>query len=119
MSLSLRENSGDAAVARSEGGKVSARIRCLGVKNWNARRARSRGIRRIFTFEGCVFLPPTLCVSLGRLTGLHNCGAQSLLHNDIAEIMAKIEALDGIRNKLGEDLLKLQEDELELDDECK
>jgi mitochondrial division protein 1 len=58
-------------------------------------------------------------VPLGRLTRLHNCGAQSLLHNDIAEITAKIEALDGIRNKLEEDLLKLQEDELELDDECK
>jgi len=45
--------------------------------------------------------------------------AQSLLHSDIAEITAKIEALDGIRNKLEEDLLRLQEDELELDDECK
>ncbi|KAI9509879.1 WD40-repeat-containing domain protein [Russula earlei] len=42
---------------------------------------------------------------------------RSLLHNDIAEITAKIEALDGIRTKLEEDLLKLQEDELELDDE--
>lgn len=42
---------------------------------------------------------------------------RTLLHNDIAEITAKIEALDGIRNKLDEDLLKLQEDELELDDE--
>jgi len=31
--------------------------------------------------------------------------------------VAKIEALDGIRTKLEGDLLKLQEDELELDDE--
>jgi len=38
--------------------------------------------------------------------------------NDHPEITAKIEALDGIRTKLEEDLLKLQEDELELDDEC-
>ncbi len=27
----------------------------LGVKSWNVRHARSQGIRRIFTFEGCVF----------------------------------------------------------------
>jgi hypothetical protein len=35
------------------------------------------------------------------------------------EITNKIEALDGIRAKLEQDLLKLQEDDLELDDECK
>jgi division protein 1 len=44
---------------------------------------------------------------------------QSLIHSDIAEITNKIEALDGIRAKLEQDLLKLQEDDLELDDECK
>ena len=44
---------------------------------------------------------------------------QSLLNNEIAEITNKIEALDSIRAKLGQDLLKLQEDELELEDECK
>ena len=43
--------------------------------------------------------------------------AQSLINNDIAEITHKIEALDVIREKLERDLLKLQEDELELDDE--
>lgn len=35
------------------------------------------------------------------------------------EITHKIQALDGIRSKLEQDLLKLQEDELELDDERK
>lgn len=44
---------------------------------------------------------------------------QSLIHSEIAEITNKIEALDGIRAKLEQDLLKLQEDELELDDERK
>ena len=44
---------------------------------------------------------------------------QSLLNNEIAEITNKIEALDSIRAKLGQDLLKLQEDELELEDERK
>ena len=38
--------------------------------------------------------------------------------NEIAEITTKIEALDTIRAKLEQDLLKLQEEELELDDEC-
>ncbi|KAI0307444.1 WD40-repeat-containing domain protein [Multifurca ochricompacta] len=42
---------------------------------------------------------------------------RSLLHNDIVEITNKIEALDVIRTRLEQDLLKLQEDELELDDE--
>ncbi|KAJ7596615.1 WD40-repeat-containing domain protein [Mycena floridula] len=42
---------------------------------------------------------------------------RSLINSEIAEITHKIEALDGIRVKLEEDLLKLQEDELELDDE--
>ena len=37
--------------------------------------------------------------------------------NEIAEITTKIEALDAIRVKLEQDLLKLQEEELELDDE--
>lgn len=38
--------------------------------------------------------------------------------NEIAEITTKIQALDAIRTKLEQDLLKLQEEELELDDEC-
>ena len=38
--------------------------------------------------------------------------------NEIAEITTKIQALDAIRVKLEQDLLKLQEEELELDDEC-
>ncbi|KAF9015415.1 WD40-repeat-containing domain protein [Cyathus striatus] len=42
---------------------------------------------------------------------------RSLINNEIAEITHKIEALDTIRAKLEADLLKLQEDELELDDE--
>jgi hypothetical protein len=37
---------------------------------------------------------------------------------EITEITTKIEALDAIRAKLERDLLKLQEEELELDDEC-
>ena len=44
---------------------------------------------------------------------------QSLVNSEIEEITHKIQALDGIRTKLERDLLKLQEDELELDDECK
>jgi len=39
------------------------------------------------------------------------------VNNEITEITAKIEALDAIRVKLERDLLKLQEEELELDDE--
>ncbi|KAF5338452.1 hypothetical protein D9758_012206 [Tetrapyrgos nigripes] len=42
---------------------------------------------------------------------------RSLINSEIAEITQKIEALDDIRTKLERDLLKLQEDELELDDE--
>ena len=40
------------------------------------------------------------------------------MNNEISEITAKIEALDAIRAKLERNLLKLQEEELELDDEC-
>ncbi|KAF9056430.1 Trp-Asp repeat-containing protein [Panaeolus papilionaceus] len=42
---------------------------------------------------------------------------RSLINSEIEEITHKIQALDGIRAKLEQDLLKLQEDELELDDE--
>ncbi|KAJ3754053.1 WD40-repeat-containing domain protein [Lentinula raphanica] len=42
---------------------------------------------------------------------------RSLVNNEILEITHKIEALDDIRTKLEQDLIKLQEDELELDDE--
>ncbi|KAI0793324.1 WD40 repeat-like protein [Abortiporus biennis] len=42
---------------------------------------------------------------------------RALIHNEISEITNKIEALDAIRVRLEQDLLKLQEDELELDDE--
>ncbi|KAJ7151558.1 WD40-repeat-containing domain protein [Mycena filopes] len=42
---------------------------------------------------------------------------RSLIHSEIAEISLKISALDGIRVKLEQDLLKLHEDELELEDE--
>lgn len=45
--------------------------------------------------------------------------SQTLVNNEIAEITTKIEALDAIRAKLEQNLLKLQEEELELDDECK
>lgn len=41
-----------------------------------------------------------------------------MVNGEIAEITHKIEALDAIRQKLERDLLKLQEDDLELDDEC-
>ena len=44
--------------------------------------------------------------------------AKTLINNEIEEISHKIEALDAIRSKLEHDLLKLQEEELELDDEC-
>ncbi|CAK5264979.1 unnamed protein product [Mycena citricolor] len=42
---------------------------------------------------------------------------RSLINNEIAEITSKIAALDGIRAKLEQNLLKLHEDELELEDE--
>ncbi|TFY70091.1 hypothetical protein EVJ58_g31 [Rhodofomes roseus] len=42
---------------------------------------------------------------------------RALMNNEIAEITHKIETLDAMRAKLEQDLLKLQEDELELDDE--
>ncbi|KAF8887771.1 WD40-repeat-containing domain protein [Infundibulicybe gibba] len=42
---------------------------------------------------------------------------RSLINSEIVEITQKIEALDTIRANLEQDLLRLQEDELELDDE--
>ena len=42
---------------------------------------------------------------------------RALVNNEIEEITLKIDALHTIREKLESDLLKLQEDELELDDE--
>ncbi|KAK7694214.1 hypothetical protein QCA50_001394 [Cerrena zonata] len=42
---------------------------------------------------------------------------RTLVNAEIVEITHKIEALDAIRTKLEQDLLRLQEDELELDDE--
>jgi division protein 1 len=44
---------------------------------------------------------------------------QSLINSEIAEINNKIKTLDSIRERLEQDLLKLHEDELELDDERK
>ncbi|KIJ68810.1 hypothetical protein HYDPIDRAFT_173441 [Hydnomerulius pinastri MD-312] len=42
---------------------------------------------------------------------------RSLIQSEIAEVENKIKALDSIREQLERDLLKIQEDELELDDE--
>lgn len=42
---------------------------------------------------------------------------RSLINSEIAEINNKIKTLDSIRERLEQDLLKLHEDELELDDE--
>ncbi|KAI1797515.1 WD40 repeat-like protein [Ganoderma leucocontextum] len=42
---------------------------------------------------------------------------RTLINNDIDEVSRKIDALDAIRAKLEQDLLRLQEEELELDDE--
>ncbi|KAF8761578.1 WD40 repeat-like protein [Rhizoctonia solani] len=42
---------------------------------------------------------------------------RSLINNEIAEITAKIAALDVIRNNLEQDLLRLHENELELEEE--
>jgi division protein 1 len=44
---------------------------------------------------------------------------QSLINSEIVEINNKIKTLDSIRERLEQDLLKLHEDELELDDERK
>jgi hypothetical protein len=43
---------------------------------------------------------------------------QRLAEAEIEEITHKIEALDAIRIHLEQDLLKIHEEELELDDEC-
>ena len=43
---------------------------------------------------------------------------KSLIHSEIDEITHKIEALKDIRAKLEADLIRLQEDDLELDAEC-
>ncbi|KDQ17489.1 hypothetical protein BOTBODRAFT_171966 [Botryobasidium botryosum FD-172 SS1] len=42
---------------------------------------------------------------------------RTLIHSEISEIARKIAALDAVRERLEGDLMKLQEDELELDDE--
>ena len=42
---------------------------------------------------------------------------QTLINNEIDEVSRKIDALDAIRAKLEQDLLRLQEEDLELDDE--
>jgi len=55
-------------------------------------------------------------LSLHRLT--NEPTPKTLVNSEIAEITAKIGALDAIRAKLERNLLKLQEEELELDDEC-
>jgi hypothetical protein len=45
--------------------------------------------------------------------------SQSLVRGEIDEITHKIRALDDVRQNLEQDLLRLQEDDLELDDERK
>jgi division protein 1 len=42
---------------------------------------------------------------------------QSLIHSEIFEVSAKIDALEDIRRRLEASLLRLQEEQLELDDE--
>lgn len=42
---------------------------------------------------------------------------KTLINSEISEITQKIAALDAIRDRLEQELLNLQEDELELDDE--
>ena len=42
---------------------------------------------------------------------------QSLIHAEISEVFAKIDALEAIRRRLESSLLRLQEEQLELDDE--
>ena len=44
--------------------------------------------------------------------------SQNLIQSEISEVENKIKALDLIRDQLEQDLLKIQEDELELDAEC-
>ncbi|KAF9506983.1 hypothetical protein BS47DRAFT_1489112 [Hydnum rufescens UP504] len=43
---------------------------------------------------------------------------RTLIHAESSEIVAKISGLEALRQKLDKDLLKIQEEELELDDEC-
>jgi hypothetical protein len=59
--------------------------------------------------EGCVVL--MLCIAFADIR-------QHLIHSEIGEITNKITALDEIRARLEQDVLKLQEDDLELDAEC-
>lgn len=58
-----------------------------------------------------------VCAFVSFLYQLSDIAPQTLINNEVAEITNKIEALDAIRAKLEQDLLRLQEDELELDDE--
>lgn len=57
-------------------------------------------------------------VSRTNVNLIGSCAPQNLIHSEIDEITRKIEALDAIKAQLEHDLLKLQEEELELDDEC-
>lgn len=41
-----------------------------------------------------------------------------MIHAESSDIIEKITALEALRQKLDKDLLKIQEDELELDEEC-
>jgi hypothetical protein len=66
----------------------------------------------MFTFAECARISPRRFCSR-----IDEC-LQSLINNEIAEITRKIAALDTIRERLEEDLLRLQEEDLELDDEC-
>lgn len=44
---------------------------------------------------------------------------QNLLSVEVEEVAAKIDALEGIRRRLESSLMRLQEEELELEDERK
>jgi len=79
-------------------------------KSWTGSLRKSCATRKIYTFDGSVHIPYYDFVS--SLTF-----SQSLLKNEIQEIANKIRALDDLRGHLESDLLRLQEEELELDDE--
>jgi hypothetical protein len=93
-----------------EAGRASVHQRHLARMSSADRPRRYYLTRRISTFDGYVLLSHVL-----NLSDI----VQSLINSEIAEINNKIKALDSIHETLEQDLLKLHEDELELDDERK
>lgn len=53
------------------------------------------------------------------IASIETSSLQNLLSVEVEEVAAKIDALEGIRRRLESSLMRLQEEELELEDERK